>query len=72
MPITFPIFFFIISVIALIIATFTDLKERIVSNKLTFSLIFGGLILQGIRSLLANDPSIIIVTGAVTFATAAG
>ncbi len=72
MPITFPIFFFIISVIALGIATFTDLKERIVSNKLTFSLIFGGLILQGVRSLLANDPSIIIVTGAVTFATAVG
>ncbi|MFH1586393.1 MAG: prepilin peptidase [Candidatus Diapherotrites archaeon] len=72
MPISFPIFFFIISIIALIIATFTDLRERIVSNKLTFSLIFGGLILQGIRSLLANDPSIIIVTGAVTFATAVG
>jgi archaeal preflagellin peptidase FlaK len=47
--------FFIISLISLIYASYTDLKERIVSNKLTYSLIFGGLILQLINAYLNNS-----------------
>ncbi|MBN2127215.1 MAG: prepilin peptidase [Candidatus Diapherotrites archaeon] len=47
--------FFLISLTALIYASWTDLKERIVSNKLTYGLIFGGIILQGINSYLINS-----------------
>jgi len=71
-PVPFSILFFLISLIALLLATYTDLKERIVSNKITYSLIFGGIILQSVRAFVMNDPSIIIVVGAVTFLTAVG
>jgi preflagellin peptidase FlaK len=45
----------IISIIGLIIATYTDLKSRIVKNKLNFSLAIIGLIIYGIQSILHLD-----------------
>lgn len=47
--------FFLISLISLLYATFTDLKERIVSDKLTYSLIGGGFLLQFIIGILNNS-----------------
>lgn len=45
----------IISIIGLIIATYTDLKERIVPNKLNFSLAIIGLIIYSIWSITIQD-----------------
>jgi len=45
----------IISIIGLIIATYTDLKSRIVKNKLNFSLAIIGLIIYSIQSILHLD-----------------
>ncbi len=42
----------IISLIGLIIATYTDLKERIVTNKLNFGLAIAGLLLYSIQSII--------------------
>ncbi len=47
--------YFLITLTALIYASYTDLKKRIVSNKLTYTLIFGGLILQLINSYITNS-----------------
>lgn len=46
---------FVISLIGLIIATYTDLKERIVSNKLNFTLLAAGLSLHLIYSIFIFD-----------------
>lgn len=45
-----------ISIIGLITATYTDLKERIVPNKLNYGLAIIGLILFLIQSILQNSP----------------
>jgi preflagellin peptidase FlaK len=45
----------IISIIGLIIATYTDLKERIVPNKLNFSLAIIGLLIHLIWSIYSNS-----------------
>ena len=47
----------IVSIIGLLIATYTDLKERIVPNKLNYSLAILGLIIFGIYSITFNEPS---------------
>jgi archaeal preflagellin peptidase FlaK len=56
--ITTPFFYLsiIISLIGLIIATYTDLKERIVPNKLNYGLAIIGLILFMIQSITENNP----------------
>jgi archaeal preflagellin peptidase FlaK len=46
----------IASIIGLIAATYTDLKERIVPNKLNYGLAIIGLILFGIQSIMQNTP----------------
>ncbi len=46
----------IISTIGLIIATYTDLKARIVPNKLNYGLAILGLILFGIQSIIEQSP----------------
>lgn len=57
----------IISIIGLLIATYTDLKERIVPNKLNFSLAIIGLILYGTQSILIFDitPFLLSVIGLI-------
>jgi len=45
----------IISIAGLLFATYTDLKERIVPNKLNFGLALLGLILFGIQSIMQNS-----------------
>lgn len=57
----------IISIIGLIIATYTDLKERIVPNKLNFSLAIIGLILYGIQSIIIFDitPFLLSILGLI-------
>ncbi len=46
----------IISLAGLIVATYTDLKERIVPNKLNYGLAIIGLILFGIQSIMQSNP----------------
>ena len=46
----FHLLYFLLSVLGLLIATYTDLKERIIPNKLTYGLIVGGLLLHGLES----------------------
>jgi len=45
----------LVSIIGLIIATYTDLKERIVTNKLNFSLAIIGLIIYSIQSIIEQN-----------------
>ncbi len=52
----------IVSVIGLSIATYTDLKERIVTNKLNFGLAGIGLILYGIIAVMENSPIIFLMS----------
>ncbi|MFA6064753.1 MAG: prepilin peptidase [archaeon] len=47
----------IISLLGLIIATYTDLKERIVTNKLNYGLAIVGLLLYGVQSILQTNPT---------------
>ncbi|MFH1256137.1 MAG: prepilin peptidase [Candidatus Diapherotrites archaeon] len=60
---------FLVSLIALAIATYTDLRERIVSDKLTYGLIAFGIIVAAIESIQANDAGIIALVLAVTAGT---
>ena len=46
----------IISVIGVLVATYTDLKERIVPNRLNFALALLGLMIYGIQSFLVESP----------------
>ncbi len=52
----------IISIIGLIIATYTDLKERIVTNKLNFTLAGIGLLIYLIQSIVEQTPTPIILS----------
>lgn len=58
-----------ICIIALIIGSFTDLKTREVPDWLNYSLIFAGLSIHSIYSIIFNNPSFIIksVLGFLTF-----
>jgi len=68
----FYFFYFFLSIILLAIGTYTDFRERIISNKLTYSMIFFGIALHAIHSYLLNDYSIIIIAAIVTIATFVG
>ncbi len=62
--------YFTLTVLALLIAAYTDLKERIVSNKLTFGLGAAGLVLKGAESFFANSPQPMFLSlagGAIAF-----
>lgn len=58
----FPALFFLISLAGLISATYTDLKERLIPNKLTYSLIATGIILQLVYSWVESDLGIFTVS----------
>ncbi|MEW6294769.1 MAG: A24 family peptidase C-terminal domain-containing protein [Candidatus Diapherotrites archaeon] len=67
--------YFFIALIALIIASYTDLKERIVSNKLSYGMIVLGLGLHALQAFYFFDAIILLVSAiitAVTFACAYG
>ncbi|MBR9707456.1 MAG: prepilin peptidase, partial [Candidatus Diapherotrites archaeon] len=63
----FPALYFSISIIGLLIATYTDLKERIVPDMLTASLLILGLGLHIVESFLTNslNPLLLSVEGTV-------
>lgn len=65
----FPLIFFLISLVALAYATWSDLRSRIIPDKLTYSLIFGGLTLQLLYSVLEGDMQHFAIVAAVTAAT---
>ena len=54
------LFLFSFSLIALIIAALTDLRERLVSNRLTYLMVAVGLSAHAVWALLAGDYSIIL------------
>lgn len=65
--------FFLISIVGLLIATYTDLKERMVYNKLTYSIAILGLLIKGLDSFQSNsiDPlATALVAGMVAFGAA--
>ena len=65
--------YFAISAGALLVATFTDLKERLVSNKLTYGLAIIGLLLKGAESYYAGSLmplEVSIAGGVIGFAAA--
>jgi len=65
----FSFLFFFISIIFLIIASFTDLKSRIVSNKLNYSMLFIGLALHALQVFLQQDLQILSFTVFAVVAT---
>ncbi len=52
----------IISIIGLLIATYTDLKERIVTNKLNFTLAITGLAIYLAQTIMTQNPTPIILS----------
>ena len=63
--------YFVITLAALAAATYTDLKERLVSNKLTYGLAALGMLLKAAESYAAADFGILlaaVIGGAVGFA----
>ena len=68
----FILFSFLISLIGLTIASYTDLKERIVSNKLSYAMIVLGLGIHGIQSILEGNAVYIINSVALGFFSFAG
>lgn len=71
----FALLYFSFSLIALVIASYTDLKQRIVSDKISYGLITLGISLHGIQAIRANDYSILAVSialSAITFAAGYG
>lgn len=69
----FSFLLFLISFIALAIASYTDLRKRIVSNKLNYCIIFLGIALHAIMSFNSNDFSFIAnsaIAGVYAFALA--
>ena len=65
----FPFSYFFVSLILLVIGSYTDLKERIISNKLTYGGIALGILIHLIESYNLNDYSIVGIAIAVTIAT---
>jgi len=61
--------YFFVSIILLIIGSYTDLKERLISNKLTYGGIVLGIIIHLIESWQLNDYWIIGIAVIVTTAT---
>lgn len=67
----FPAIFFLLSLTALILATRSDLKSRVIPNRLTYSLIAAGIALQFAYSLALNDwlsLAVALAAGLATFA----
>lgn len=66
---------FAISFLGLCIATYTDLKERIISNKINYAMLAAGFVLQMAASVYFNDYWIIataVIATALTFAISYG
>ena len=64
--------FFSISLISLIIATYTDLRERIVSDRLVVAMIFLGLVLHSYSAITTGNIETIMLATAVSVATFIG
>jgi len=60
---------FFFSVLGLSVATFTDLKERIISDKLTYGLIAVGLGISALRAFVEKDPRIFLISMFLAIAT---
>jgi len=67
--IPFSFFYFFFSLSLLIIGSYTDFKERIISNKLTYGAIIIGLLIHLIESYYLTDYYIVGTAVAVTIAT---
>ncbi|MFH1752120.1 MAG: prepilin peptidase [archaeon] len=65
----FFLYFFLISFIGLIIASYTDLRNRIISNKLTYSMILLGLGLHLVQTLVEGNPEPIMFSVLLTIIT---
>jgi len=65
----FSFFYFFISLLLLLIGSYTDFKERIISNKLTYSGIAIGILIHLIQSYYSNDYFVVGTAIAVTIAT---
>jgi len=66
----FALLYFSFSIIALAIATLTDLKERIVSDKINYCLLALGIMLHAAESITSNSPNPLILSislAAITF-----
>jgi len=68
----FPLILFLVSLSALIYATYSDLRWRIIPNKLTYALIGGGLGLQAVYAYTAGNPMQFIIAAGVTALAFAG
>src|SRR3989344_1404823 len=67
----FTAIYFFVSIAALLIATFTDLKERLVSNRLTYGLALLAILLKGSESYIAGNTAPLetaLLGGAIGFA----
>ncbi|MDD5148263.1 MAG: A24 family peptidase, partial [Candidatus ainarchaeum sp.] len=56
----FPFFLFLISIVFLITASYTDLKQRIVSNRLNYAMLATGLVVNLAWAFLANNAMIFV------------
>jgi len=61
--------YFFISFLGILIATYTDLKDRIIPNKLTYSLIFLGIALHALESFTVSSFWPLLTSIALTVAT---
>jgi preflagellin peptidase FlaK len=57
-PHSFSLIYFLVAGIALAIASYTDLKQRIVSDKISYGLIVIGLLLHALQAFFANNAMI--------------
>ncbi len=65
----FPFSYFFVSIAILLIGSYTDFKERIISNKLTYGGIILGILIHLIQSYYSNDYFIVLTAVIVTIAT---
>jgi preflagellin peptidase FlaK len=65
----FSFFYFFVSLFILGVGSYTDLKQRIISNKLTYSGIALGILIHLIESYYLNDYSVALIAFAVTVVT---
>lgn len=68
----FALLYFSFSLIALVIASYTDIRQRIVSDKITLGLIVFGLALHGIESWTIGNYSPLVLSAAVCAAAFIG
>ncbi len=67
--IPFSFFYFFFSITLLAVGSYTDFKERIISNKLTYSAVAIGILIHLIESYYSADYSVLGITVIVTIAT---